>query len=167
MTVIARTFKITTTTLLACLLIACGGGGGGGGGGGDDAPASTSSTGSNSQTTTTGNSGQGSSGQGSTATGNSGGSTTPKTSVTLSWTAPTTRQNGDPLLPSDLAGYEIYYFLEGSSQEQDQIVVINDALATEATITDLATGTYFFAIATVDSDGLASDPSDYVEASID
>jgi hypothetical protein len=169
MDLLQRPLQLACTVLLCYALIACGGGGGGGGGGSDTASSSSSS---GSQTVVT-------------PPPASGGTPTDpdpidpepepepeptppaKTSVTLSWVAPTTRQNGAPLLPSELAGYEIYYFQEDSAVEDGQILIINDANATEATIDELTPGTYFFAIATIDSDGLESDISDYVEAQID
>ncbi|ARN75004.1 fibronectin type III domain-containing protein [Oceanicoccus sagamiensis] len=80
------------------------------------------------------------------------------TSVTLSWSIPTTRLNGDPLTIAELAGYEIYYYLEGDDSNGD-IITINDGSATSQDIILTAPGTYNFAIATIDADGLESEIS--------
>lgn len=104
--------------------------------------------------------------------GGSGGDTSsgpaPSTSsVNLSWTAPSSRQNGDQLSPSELAGYEIYYFEESSAEADGEILFINNAMATNATINELLPGTYLFAISAIDSNGLKSDLTDYIEAQIE
>jgi hypothetical protein len=146
--------KLIATVLISSTLIACGGGGGGGG---------ASSSGSSSQTPV------------SSDTPKTPDSNTPDTSdpsaktvdITLSWVAPTTRENGDALLFSEINGYEIYYFKDGTGEENDKVVSIKDPNTVEATITDLTVGTYYFAIATLDTAGLYSDTSDYVELVID
>lgn len=157
--------KLIVTVLISSTLIACGGGSGGG--------SDTSSSGSSSQTPV------------STDTPKIPDSNTPTTNdpvtsdpptndpvakivdVTLSWVAPTTRENGDALLFSEIDGYEIYHFKDGTSEQNDQIISIKDPNSVEAIVTDLTVGTYYFAIATVDTAGLYSDPSDYVELVID
>lgn len=85
-------------------------------------------------------------------------------SLTLSWTAPTSRANGDPLLLSELAGYEIYYFLDGSTDEQ--IIPVNDPATTSYTTAPLPAGTYYFAISAVDTSGVYSELSEPVEVII-
>ena len=164
--------KLITTLLISSTLIACGGGGGGGSSGGGNS--STSSSGSSNSTPVT--------------------SETPKTlesnapasnqlppldppavdtppdktvDITLSWVAPTTRENGDALLFSEIDGYEIYYFKDGTNEDNDQVVAITDPNTVDTTISNLTAGTYYFAIATLDSEGLYSDTSDYVELVID
>ena len=145
--------KTALITLFTSSLIACGGGGGGS----DDSTTRNTST----TTNTPSNSSSSNSNSGQTNSQN-----TSKT-VTLSWTAPTTRANGDPLIMSDIAGYEVYYFMDGSPQSDGETIIINNAAATQVTTPDLQAGTYFFAIATIDTQNLVSDLSDYVEAAID
>ena len=143
--------KTALITLFTSSLIACGGGGGGS----DDSTTRNTST----TTNTSSNSSNSSSGQ-------TNSQNTSKT-VTLSWTAPTTRANGDPLNMSDIAGYEVYYFMDGSPQSDGEAITINNASTTQITTPGLQSGTYFFAIATIDTQNLVSDLSDYVEAAID
>ena len=147
--------KLIATLLISSTLIACGGGGGG--------SSDTSSSGSSTQTPV-------SSDPPKTLAPTT--PTTPTTpaktvDITLSWVAPTTRENGDALLFSEISGYEIYYFKDGTSEQNDQVVSIKDPNAVETTITNLTLGTYYFAIATLDTAGLYSDSSDYVELVID
>lgn len=82
--------------------------------------------------------------------------------ITLSWNMPTTRENGDALLASEIAGYEIYYFLEGTPEAAGEIVAINNGNTTQHSLTINQPGTYIFAISTIDLDGLQSDISDPV-----
>ncbi|MEH6912308.1 MAG: fibronectin type III domain-containing protein [Oceanicoccus sp.] len=138
--------KLIATVLISSTLIACGGGGGGGGG---------SSSGSSSQSAV------------SDGTSNTSTPSAKTVDITLSWVAPTTRENGDALLFSEINGYEIYYFKDGSDQQNDQVVSITNPNTVETTITNLTAGTYYFAIATLDIAGLSSDTSDYVELVID
>jgi hypothetical protein len=169
--------KLIATLLISSTLIACGGGGGGGGGsssGGGGGNSSTSSSGSSNSTPVTSETAK-------TLESNAAASnqlppldppavaTPPDKTVdiTLSWVAPTTRENGDALLFSEIDGYEIYYFKDGTSEDNDQLVSITDPNTVDTTISNLTAGTYYFAIATLDSEGLYSDTSDYVELVID
>jgi len=84
-------------------------------------------------------------------------------SVTLAWDAPTLDAMGRPL--SDLAGYVLYYSPadppsgpEGTSIEVD--------LQARATVSGLPAGTYFFAVAAVDTAGNESEPSASLEVEI-
>ena len=86
--------------------------------------------------------------------------------VTLSWSAPTTRLNGDPLTVAELAGYAIYYYLEGA-EEDGEVVSISNPGTTSQSITLSASGTYNFAIATIDTDGLESDMSTPISFVVD
>jgi L-2-hydroxyglutarate oxidase LhgO len=74
---------------------------------------------------------------------------------------PSTRANGQPLLLSELAGYEIYYVLENSNAADTKIVV-NGGGSTSYTINGMAAGTYDFAISAVDTAGLKSSLSGVV-----
>ena len=82
----------------------------------------------------------------------------------LSWSIPTTRQNGELLSPSELAAYEIYITADQSGGEQ--VIVVNDPMQTSYTIVGLAPDTYHFAISAVDVDGLRSELSIVVDKTI-
>jgi len=157
--------KLIVAVLISTALAACGGGGGGGGG-------NTSSASSSSQTPVSNDTSK--TPASNTSTGNSSGSSsnasTPPTNtvdVTLTWVAPVTRVNGEALLFSDIAGYEIYYFKDGTNAQDDQIISIKSANTVSHTVSNLTSGVYYFAIATLDISGLYSDTSDYVELVID
>lgn len=78
----------------------------------------------------------------------SGGSspTTPPVSatgrVTISWDAPTQNSDGTPL--TNLSGYEIVY--GQSATNLNQSVSVDDATATTYTISNLASGTWYFGV---------------------
>jgi hypothetical protein len=76
-------------------------------------------------------------------------------SASLSWTAPVTNTNGTAL--ADLASYTIYYGTSAGSLTQT-IQVANPA-ATSYVVSGLGSGTYYFAIAAVASDGTQSSES--------
>lgn len=82
--------------------------------------------------------------------------------ASLSWTAPTTNADGSPLL--DLQGYVIYYGTQ-SGQYPNSVAVDNAGLNTFV-VTNLAPGTYFFAVVAVDADGNQSDFSNEVQAAV-
>lgn len=126
----------------AIALSACGGGSAGG------APSDTNSN----QTSST------SSGTGTAAPQSPTGSNNNSTgqTVSLSWTIPTQRTDGSSLPVSQLAGYQIYYYADGSSAGSGQVININDPLVTTYTTQVLPPATYNFAIAAVDTTGLAS-----------
>lgn len=70
-------------------------------------------------------------------------------SVTLSWTAPTTRTDGTAL--TDLAGYWIYY---GTTQgTYPNSIKVTSAGVTTYVVDSLASGTYFFAASAYDTAG--------------
>jgi hypothetical protein len=166
--------KLIATLLISSTLIACGGGGGGSSSGGNSSTSSTSNSGSSNSTPVTSETTK-------ALESNAPASnqlppldppiidTPPDKTVdiTLSWVAPTTRENGDALLFSEIDGYEIYYFKDGTNEDNDQLVSITDPNTVDTTISNLTAGTYYFAIATLDTEGLYSDTSDYVELVID
>lgn len=87
----------------------------------------------------------------------------------ITWTAPTTREDGSSLTPSEIDHYEVYYYLQGSQSGSGEIVNFNPDLGTSgnpATITLDQSGSYVFAISCVDSDGNVSDISDEVIVTI-
>jgi hypothetical protein len=77
-------------------------------------------------------------------------------SATLSWTAPTQNTDGTPL--TDLAGYKIYYGT--TSGQLTQAIMLNATGSTTYVVTGLASGTYYFAVAALASDGTESAQSD-------
>lgn len=87
----------------------------------------------------------------------------PDTSVRLSWTAPLTRINGSSLALSEIESFEISY---GNSPEAlDQTLAVpGDQTSLE--ISDLASGTWYFSIRVIDTDGLKSEPSEVVSKTI-
>lgn len=80
--------------------------------------------------------------------------------------APSTRENGTALPRSEISGYEIYYFRDGSSEEEGEIITINDPNTLTAQTPPLEAGTYYFAIATIDTQGVYSDTSKYVTINV-
>lgn len=73
-------------------------------------------------------------------------------SVELSWDIPTQRENGQALSLNEIQGYRIQY---GSlPYSLDNNLQVNGATNTQLTVPDLLAGTYYFRIATIDSDGL-------------
>eukprot|EP00003_Mantamonas_plastica_P031713 TRINITY_DN8347_c0_g2_i1.p1 TRINITY_DN8347_c0_g2~~TRINITY_DN8347_c0_g2_i1.p1 ORF type:complete len:490 (+),score=78.56 TRINITY_DN8347_c0_g2_i1:890-2359(+) len=84
----------------------------------------------------------------------------PANAAMLSWTAPLTRENGESLTMGEIAGYEVVY---GSSADNlDQSLAIGDASVDELLVDNLDTGTWYFAIRTLDIDGNRSQLSDVV-----
>jgi predicted phage tail protein len=72
--------------------------------------------------------------------------------VSLGWTIPATRENGQALSLSELSGYEIYY-VAGAT---DRTVVVSGGSVATYRITGLAAGSYTFAISAVDTSGAKS-----------
>ena len=89
----------------------------------------------------------------------------PKT-VTLSWSVPTVREDGSPLLLTEISRYEIYYFVEGDPVS-DAVINIDEPSATEHSVEGLSSGTYHFSIATFDESGQSSAISETVSATIE
>lgn len=74
--------------------------------------------------------------------------------LTLAWIAPSERENNQPILLSDIAGYKIYY---GNTQgTYKNSVTINDSVAENYTFTTLPTGTYYIVMTTLDTGGRES-----------
>jgi hypothetical protein len=133
----ARPLRTTAATLTALGLCALAGCGGGGSGAGG-----------------------GSSSGGSSSGGSSSGGTIG--SASLSWAAPTTNSDGSGL--TDLAGYHVYYGTSAGLLNQD--MPVNNASATSAVVGNLAAGTWYFAVAAVNSVGAESDLSNTASKTI-
>ena len=81
--------------------------------------------------------------------------------VLLDWVVPTTREDGSVLPMSEIAGYEIYYYLDDGTTNGTSVSVAAtnnaDALITSFQLNNLTEGDYFFSIATVDTQGNVSE----------
>lgn len=71
-------------------------------------------------------------------------------SLTLKWSAPTTRADNTSASLSDISGYRLYY--GSSATDTPNYVNINDGTATQFTIT-LPSGSYYFRISAIDTNG--------------
>ena len=80
----------------------------------------------------------------------------------LNWSAPTTNTNGAAL--SDLAGYTLSYGT--SASELDQSVQISNPATTSYTFSNLAAGTWYFAVSAYTSAGVQSAPTPAVSLAI-
>jgi hypothetical protein len=86
-------------------------------------------------------------------------------SATLSWVAPVTRANGDPLALSEIEGYTLYYGESAGNYANSR--QINDVSSTSITIADLPFSTYYFVVTTRDTLGKESAFSEMVMAVVD
>jgi hypothetical protein len=119
-------------------------------GGGIDSASSGGDSATSASSATSGSSGNGTSSSPGTGT------------ATLSWDRPTENTNGTAL--SDLAGYYIHYGT--SADDLTQTITVQGADVSEYEITNLAPGTYYFAVAAYASDGTESAPSNFASKSI-
>lgn len=85
-------------------------------------------------------------------------------SIELSWDIPTEREDGTALELYEINGYVIRYGT--TSGALNQSVTVNGGGETQALIEDLEANTYYFAIATVDSDGVQGDFSSEISETI-
>ncbi len=83
-------------------------------------------------------------------------------SATLSWSAPTTNEDGSPL--TDLRGYRVYYGVEQSTLTRR--IEVPDADVTSATIEELEPATWYFAVQAYTTDGTESTSSNVVSKTI-
>lgn len=72
----------------------------------------------------------------------------------ISWNAPTAREDGSALIASEIAGYELYY--SGSNSTLLTKLASVSSAETSVVVDELATGTHYFAIATLDNSGQQS-----------
>lgn len=74
--------------------------------------------------------------------------------INLSWVAPAERENNSALSLSEIAGYKIYY---GTTKGQySSTMAINDGSAESFIVNGLQTGTYYFVVTAIDSEGRES-----------
>ena len=85
-------------------------------------------------------------------------------SAALSWSAPTTRSDGQPLSMSELAGYEIYMLAESTGVSS--VITLSDPFSTSRSIDGLTPDIYHFAISAIDSSGLVSALSPLVSKTV-
>ncbi|MBL4940955.1 MAG: hypothetical protein JKY81_04755 [Colwellia sp.] len=83
-------------------------------------------------------------------------------SKTMSWDAPTERENGTTLRADEIDHYVISYWRKGDSEQFITVSGNNQ----ESVIDELSKGTWLFRVMTVDTDGLKSDWFELVEVSI-
>ncbi len=82
--------------------------------------------------------------------------------ATLSWTPPTTHADGSPL--TDLAGYKVRY--GNAAGNYPTTISINNPGVTSYMVENLASGTWFFVLASFDSAGVESADSSPVSKTI-
>ena len=82
------------------------------------------------------------------------------------WTIPDAREDGTPLAPEEIKGFEIYLFDTARTLGTERVINIPNGAQTSHEITDLAPGDYTAAIAAYDTTDLYSKPSDPVFFSI-
>ena len=85
-------------------------------------------------------------------------------SIELTWDIPQAREDGSDLSLGEINGYVIVYGTDEASLSNQ--LVVDGASNTVAQLLDLASGTYYFAIATVDSDGVQGAYSSVIQQSI-
>ena len=82
--------------------------------------------------------------------------------ATLDWIAPTENVDGTAL--TNLAGYKVYYGT--SARNLNESVSINNPGLTTYTLSNLSTGTWYFAVASITATGAESVPSGVVTATL-
>jgi hypothetical protein len=85
-------------------------------------------------------------------------------SIELTWDIPQAREDGSDLSLGEINGYVIIYGTDVNNL--DSQLVVEGASNTMTQLLDLAPGTYYFAIATVDSDGVQGAYSDVIQQAI-
>lgn len=82
--------------------------------------------------------------------------------TTLTWAAPTTRDDQSAL--TNLAGYYVYYGQR--SGEYVQKIAVSDPSTTSHLIRDLSPGTWYFAVSAYDDNGFESHPSSEISRTL-
>lgn len=83
-------------------------------------------------------------------------------SATVSWSVPLLNTDGTPL--ADISGYRVYYGTDSSDLAQS--ILVSGVGNTSHVVSDLPQGTYYFAVATLNSMGVVSDPSNAASMTI-
>ena len=84
--------------------------------------------------------------------------------VTITWTAPLTREDGSSIALSEIKTFEVVY---GQSPDQMNQTQSAEGSATSATISGLEAGTWYFAVRTIDNDNRSSPLSGTVDFTIE
>ena len=84
--------------------------------------------------------------------------------IELSWQIPEFRANGDALDVTEIAGYEIYYAIDGGATN---VIDIPGGTTTTYTMGPVVPGSYELSIATYDTGGLYSIPSNPITAVVE
>ncbi|MBL4828126.1 MAG: HYR domain-containing protein [Spongiibacteraceae bacterium] len=90
---------------------------------------------------------------------------TSSSSVLLTWSIPTSRENGNALAINELVAYEIYVISDNAVT--NDVITIDDPYATTYTLENLAPGTYHFSMSAIDTGGEKSELSDVVTALVE
>ncbi|HUN71697.1 MAG TPA: putative Ig domain-containing protein [Steroidobacteraceae bacterium] len=91
------------------------------------------------------------------------GAALPPSAVTIAWTPPTENTNGSTL--TNLAGYHIYY---GTTQSNlSKVVSITNPGVASYVLSDLTSGTWYFALTSINSQGVESARSPVVSTSVE
>ena len=93
-------------------------------------------------------------GDGGPAGGFAGGTGTGTGTGTLNWAAPMEREDGSPLVLSDIGGYRVYYGVQPGIYQG--VISINDPTATASQLAGVPQGIYFIVMTVVDSAGRES-----------
>lgn len=80
--------------------------------------------------------------------------------ASLSWTAPVENSDGTPLALSEITGYRVYHGTTSTNLSLSE--VINDSSITSNTITNLPSGTHYFAVTVYTTSGVESEFSNVV-----
>ena len=94
------------------------------------------------------------SGLSSSSSSDGGLSSTNSNVSNLTWVAPSEREDGTGLSPSEIASFRIYYGV--TSGDYSDTIDIDDHTATQAVLAGLPSGSYFVAVTVVDVDGRES-----------
>jgi hypothetical protein len=82
----------------------------------------------------------------------------------LTWSIPTTRQNGQALKMSDLRGYEVYW--GRSIDARTGTIKVNGGGVATTTFEAQTPATYYFVVSAIDSNGVKSPLSKMVETKL-
>lgn len=85
------------------------------------------------------------------------------TTISLTWETPAEREDGSYLSPEEISGYQIYLELS-EAMIQESIWVSGELQYVE--LNEMPAGSYRFAIATIDSDGVEGQTSEWISLQI-
>lgn len=85
-------------------------------------------------------------------------------SAQISWSTPTTRQDGTALTATEIAGYNLYHSATSTSSLSKLASLTPSELS--IVVSDLAAGTHYFALSTIDKNGLLSSLSSAISVTI-